>query len=189
MDLEQVWRRVVRWYNENTPRGLPLPTGAVAGRFVALEELLGQRLPNDFRESYLLHDGTGEEFLAHFGCLMPLDGIENTWRRLGEMQEYYGFGTEGLDPECRGPIKPYHWGPARIPITDNGSADHFFLDLDPAGGGNRGQVIEYDHVTGPERVLACGFAHWLQTIADDLEGGRYIYVEGSKMVAPPGMYH
>ena len=149
---------------------------------------MAQPLPADVRESYLLHNGTGGAFLLYFGELMTLDDIEKMWRRYGEWQEAdeYGIGDD-WKTSAKGPIKPFWWSPARIPMTDNGGGDPVFLDLDPAKGGRAGQLLKYNHETGPEFVLSQSLSAWLATIANDLERGKYLYIEDAETVAPPGM--
>jgi cell wall assembly regulator SMI1 len=189
MSLENVWQRIASWYKDNTPSGLPLAKGASEKQVARLEKTLEQTLPADIRESYLLHNGTGGAFLLYFGELMTLDGIERIWQRYGEWQRTnsYGIGDDWTT-RAEGPIKPYWWGPARIPLTDNGGGDPVFLDLDPAKGGRRGQLIKYSHEVGPQFVLAGSFAKWLKDIAHGLDDGKFVYDEEAETVAPPGMY-
>jgi cell wall assembly regulator SMI1 len=189
MSLERDWQRIAKWYKDNTSSGMSLAKGATTKRIATLEKALGHALPTDVRESYLLHNGTGGQFLLHFGELMTLDAIEKMWRRYGEWQQKnnYGIGDD-WETHAKGPIKPYWWSPARIPLTDNGGGDHVFLDLDPGKGGQLGQLIKYNHEVGPEFVLAKSLSRWLADIADGLEKGKYVYVEEEDTVAPPGMY-
>ena len=46
------------------------------------------------------------------------------------------------------------------------------LDLDPAEGGVRGQIIEFSHEVGPCAVLARSWSEWLAGIADRYESGE-----------------
>ena len=189
MSLERDWRRIADWYAANTPSGLPLARGASESRIAAWEQTLGLSLPADLRESYRLHNGTGGVFLLYFGELMTLDGVERMWRRYGDWQRDNGYGVgDDWVTQAEGPIKPFWWSPARVPLTDNGGGDPVFLDLDPAKGGRRGQLIKYNHEVGPQFVLARSFAGWLGEIADGLEAGRFVYNVEAETVAPPGMY-
>ncbi len=189
MSLKQDWQRIAKWYSDNTPSGLPLATGASTERIDAFEKVLGQPLPKDVRDSYLIHNGTGGRFLLYFGELMTLDDIERMWRRYGEWQknDKYGIGDD-WKTSAKGPIKPLWWNASRVPLTDNGGGDPVFLDLDPAKGGQIGQLLKYSHETGPAFVLAPSLSNWVAEIAGDLERGKYVYCEDAETVAPPGMY-
>jgi cell wall assembly regulator SMI1 len=190
MDIQEVWQRILAWHQLNAPRGkFRLARGASAKRIASLERLIEQPLPNDLRESYQLHDGTAGTWLLFYGEVMPLDGIGRMWERYREWQKTgYGIGPDWKTHAIQGPIKPIWWSTLRIPITDNGGGDPVMIDLDPAKGGRRGQVIAYNHEIGPKQVLARSFAGWLEKIANALEAGEYVYIEEAGTVAPPGMY-
>jgi cell wall assembly regulator SMI1 len=87
-----------------------------------------------------------------------------------------------------GPIKPIFWNTKRIFVTDS-SGDHLTLDLDPPEEGHYGQVLDHRHEVGPRSVLAPSWSAFLSQLADDLEAGKYIYVEEENTVALPGMYN
>ncbi len=189
-DLEHKWQRILAWHKRNVPRGMfRLARGVSEKRITDLEKLIGQPLPEDVRKSFRLHDGTAGTWLLFHGAVMPLGEIARMWERYREWQKTgYGIGPDWETNALRGPIKPIWWSTRRIPITDNGGGDPVMLDLDPARGGCRGQVIAYNHEIGPLHVLARSFAGWLGKIADGLEAGKYVYIAGEETVALPGMY-
>jgi cell wall assembly regulator SMI1 len=191
MSLDNNWKRIALWHKRNARRGkFQLARGASMRRLDALEKALGIYLPADVRESYLLHNGTAGTWLLYHGEVMPLGGVEAAWQRYGEWQQDngYGFGEDWKTGAINGPIKPVWWNPLRIPVTDNGGGDPIMLDLDPGKGGTRGQVIKFNHEVGPVNVLASSWTEWLSVIADDLEAGKYVYLEEAETVAPPGFY-
>src|SRR5262245_4309589 len=57
----------------------------------------------------------------------------------------------------------------------------------PAEAGSYGQIIDHCHEIGPKSLLAASWLAWLSQLADDLEAGRYVYVEAEETVAPPSM--
>jgi cell wall assembly regulator SMI1 len=189
MSLREVWKRIAAWHKENAPpKRFTLAKAASRRQFDAFERSLGLHLPDDIRESYLLHNGTG--WLLYFGEVMPLGAVEAMWRRYGEWQRENGFGL-GADwqpRDIKGPIKPIWWSPLRVPLTDNGGGDPVMLDLDPGKGGPRGQIIKFNHEVGPINVLAGSWSEWLTGIANGLEAGKYVYIESEDTVAPPGFY-
>lgn len=212
MSVARSWDRIFAWYDEHTPPGtLTANSGASERQLGELEALVAARLPDEFRESYRLLDGTRRGWLLYHGSLLPLAGIAAEWQRYRAWQVERGYG-EGPDYECRQvgspEIRPVWWTPGRLPITDNGGGDQVMLDLDPAAGGARGQVIRFSHEVGPVCVLArprrradqpslwdegdgaesvalgTGWAGWLAQIADELESGVHAYSESSRMVCP-----
>jgi cell wall assembly regulator SMI1 len=189
MSVRESWERIASWYDRNTrPGKFWRAPGASESQIDALEEALGSRLPEDVRESYRLHNGTS--WLLHYGEVMALGDVEAVWRRYGGWQrdDGYAVGASWQPREIKGPIKPIWWSPLRIPITDNGGGDPVMLDLDPAEGGTRGQVIDFNHEVGPLGVLASGWAEWLGAIADGLDAGEYVFHESEETVAPPRFY-
>jgi cell wall assembly regulator SMI1 len=207
------WDRIFAWYDANTPPGtLAANPGASERQVAELESLVGTRLPDEFRASCRLLDGTRRGWLLYHGALLPLAGIAAEWQWYRKQAEQ-GYG-EGPDYECRQvespEIKPVWWTPLRLPITDNGGGDHDMLDLDPAAGGSRGQIIHMSHEVGPVcllvrprrrrtdqlslwddgdesdpvAALGRGMAGWLAQIADELESGVHAYSESSLMVCP-----
>lgn len=189
--MRRSWKRIADWYRKNTPRQLKLAKGASARTLAAFEKKLGILLPKEVRSAYSLHNGTSGMWLLFHGAVLSLKGIERMWSEYNELQrdENYGLGEDyATDMMQNRQIKPVWWNPLRIPLIDGGSGDPVFLDLDPGSGGRRGQIIGYNHETGPERVLAESFPEFLKQIADDLEAGKYEYHEEGCAVILPGMY-
>jgi cell wall assembly regulator SMI1 len=174
MSVRESWKRIADWYDGSPRRGLIiLSAGASEGQLKALEQAIGNHLPEDLRESYLLHNGTSD--LLGFGEVMPLNRVEAMWRMYADWQREngYGLGPDWEPRDIEGPIKPIWWSPLRIPVTDNGGGDPVMIDLDPGEGGTRGQVIRFSHEVGPEKVMARSWAEWLSGIEDELEAGKY----------------
>jgi cell wall assembly regulator SMI1 len=74
------WRRIVAWYEANTPTGtLLLPPGASEGALAAAEAQLGFPLPDDLRSFYRLHDGLGGSWLLHYGEFLSLSALVMQW--------------------------------------------------------------------------------------------------------------
>ncbi|MBO0698819.1 MAG: SMI1/KNR4 family protein [Zavarzinella sp.] len=216
MTVARSWDRIFAWYDANTlPGTLVGNRGATERQLADLEALVGTRLPDDFRESYRLLDGTRGRWLLYHGWLLSLAEIADQWQTCREWQAQpeYGKGPAYQPRQLESPeIKPVWWTPLRVPITANGGGDHDMLDLDPAAGGTRGQVIHFSHEVGPVNLLVgprrrrrradqpslwddgdeadpgsalgTGMAGWLAQIADELESGVHAYSESSQMVCP-----
>ena len=190
-DIAHNWQRITRWYAQHTPAGtLVLADGASEAEIAQLEATLGARLPDDLRHSLALHNGLLDDgFLLYHGELLSVAKIARVWQMYADMQRDEGWGLgEGYETDAlQGPVRPVYWDAQRIPLTDN-SGNGVMLDLNPAEGGQLGQLIEFDHETGPQGVLAPSFAAWLGQMADELAQGKHVYIEEAGCVAPPGTW-
>ena len=190
MDLVGVWQRIAVRHKDNTPPGIfRLAPGASDSEIDQFEAAIGLTLPPDVRESYSIHNGgLGHTCLLWYE-LLPLGSVLKWWQTYLEWQrkDGWGLGEDWKPFDVRGPIKPYWWTSKRIPLLD-ASGDHVMLDLDPAEDGNYGQIIDHCHEIGPQSLLAGNWLEWLNQLADDLEAGKYVYLEEEETVAPPGMY-
>ena len=189
--IAQSWQRIGAWYAQNTPKDtLVLADGASEAEIAELENALGQRLPDDVRESLALHNGAANEaYLLYFGELLSTQRMLEVWQMYADMQksEGWGLGPDYNPDYLQGPLRPVYWDALRIPLTDN-CGDGAMLDLAPAAGGHAGQIIEFDHEAGPKGVFAPSFSAWLALLADELEQGKHVYIEDAGCVAPPGTW-
>ncbi len=184
--MEEVWQRIESWLRDAAPKRFRLTPGASEGEIRAAESTIGCHLPEDVRESYRVHNGSNRIWLVEQGYLMPLEpphdlprrqrvlfrGVVESWQAMQEMLARGYFDTPGGRSRPKGPIKKDWWNPRWIPITDNQCGDSLGLDMDPAKGGQVGQVISWWHERGLIRVLATNLRSWLSGVADDLEAGR-----------------
>lgn len=178
-DLADTWRRIEAWLSANAPTlaadlGDPAPPSAIA----AAEAALGRPLPPELAGSASIHDGqrgAGFELFARWG-LLSLDRAVDTWKML----EQVAAASGGAEPPIttHGPVRPVWWSRAWIPFAADGNGDVLTLDMDPANGGQPGQVVLYFHDSERREVLAPGLGAWLTQIADDLEAGLYQVVAG-----------
>jgi cell wall assembly regulator SMI1 len=175
--VETIWARIVAWLRLHAPDELEnLRPPASNRHFNHLEDTTGLRLPLEMEQSYKVYDGCWVAMFlfgnVYGGVLSSLQAIESDWLRWREVSAECGF--EAMAAEPQGPIKPQHWNRGWLPVTDPGNGNCFCVDLDPAPGGVVGQVIWFDRVDGPVRVVANGFAEWLGHHASDLESGRIV---------------
>jgi cell wall assembly regulator SMI1 len=190
MSVSTSWLRIESWHQAHTrPHKLDLKPGATPQQIATLEAAIGVKLPSDFGESLLLHNGGG--WILWYGELLSTDAILAQWTAYRDMQnkgEYAIAGSPDWETHSIvGPIKPYFWSPKRLYVTD-GSGDHLTLDLDPPHNGIYGQVFHQSHEVGPMNVLAQSWSAFLEQVADDLDAGKYVYIADEDTVCPPGMY-
>jgi cell wall assembly regulator SMI1 len=176
--MDELWKRIDTWLQVN---GMPIHAALGAGASPAAirraEARLQVRLPDDVRASYAVHDGSGFCALLPFP-LLSLQRMVQEWTNWRELRQQGTF--KGAESTPEGPIKTDWWNVRWIPFTHDGGGNHQCLDLDPAPGGNAGQVINFDHEVGATGVLAPSFRAYLAAFADDLEAGCYAAWEDSR---------
>lgn len=186
--MRRVWARIEAVLRVAAPDQLAaLPGGASLDAIAAAEARLGFALPADVRESYAVHDGSGDtDVLPHriMGLIqVPLLSLAEAVR---DREMWLGWWDGGsfdhsvADP--RGPIRAQWWCRGWVPVTWDGGGDHLCIDLDPAPGGVPGQVIYFSHEVGPVEVVAESWRAYLEGYAADLESGR-LRLEGGELVA------
>jgi cell wall assembly regulator SMI1 len=147
-----------------------------------LEAVLDHTLPVEFKESLAIHDGQkpGAEvgefpgFYSHNEggsyYLMTSKAIARDWRMLRSVMKSGDF--DGLVAEPDRGVRAHWWHVAWIPFASNGGGDHLCLDLDPATGGTKGQVICVMHDAPRRTVHSRSFVQWLQGRADAISAGK-----------------
>jgi len=184
--LDRTWKRIRLWLGNIKPLDY-LPEGVSPADISRAEAILGFNLPKELKSLYKTHNGTNGIWLCEYGCLMPLISPPRLYRRKRLLvptvcEKVSAMGSllrsGAFDPKSRsqpnGPIKTDWWSLKWLPITDNKQGDHVCIDLDPAKGGRKGQVINWWHERGATQVLSMSIAKWLETVANDLESGEWI---------------
>jgi len=167
------WVRIAAVLEATAPDLLAaLPAGASSADVAGAEQRLGVELPADVRESFAVHDGSGEHtgfdvprgyvdgVLA--GHLLSLDEVVSKWE------------TWPKEPAGPGICSP-HW----VPLTGMENYN-VCIDLDPAPDGVPGQVILVIR-TVLQGHVAEGWWAFLERYAADLESGRLRF-EGGELV-------
>jgi cell wall assembly regulator SMI1 len=181
--VRDLWERFEIWMSAHAPH-LPagLQDGATPRQIARAEAALQVRLPKDVVESYLIHDGQShpecfalyEGALFNGSLLLPLETMVKHWSVLKELHDRGGF--EGIRSHPDGPIRDDWWNPLWIPLTANSSGDHpVCVDLAPAKGGKRGQVISWWHADSERILLGPSFRRWFASYIDAVEAGEYVY--------------
>jgi ankyrin repeat protein/cell wall assembly regulator SMI1 len=175
--IAESWKRIESWLREhNKSLKSSLQKGATAKQLTGLESKIGAKLPPDFKEAYVVHNGQkegGGELVSPLNegdagyFLITITGIVaewNNWKRLvdiGEFKDQQGSPDKG--------IRDAWWHPGWVPFASNGGGDLLCIDLAPAKGGAVGQVITMNHESAERELLAPSFAHWLAELAENLE--------------------
>lgn len=156
-----------------------LRPGVSATQLGSFEKMIGQRLPNDVRESYLLCDGTTAELEQRLLCgpfygfdMLPLAELIDSWKMWAGLVE-----GKGHDAHMKGVdwIRPVYASSGWLPIIADAAGSHIGVDLSPTDKGLTGQVINFGRHEYSKLVLAPTFEAFLAQIAADLES-QYIHL-------------
>jgi cell wall assembly regulator SMI1 len=188
-DIESLWHRI----DAALARCAPAVRESLAGParekdLAALEKDLGVALPEDLRRSWSVHDGQGEDAEdAALFCDFPFHSVatvREARKETRELAKMLGQLKQVDDPVAwaamvadgigfvEGPVKARDYNPLWVPISSFNGDVFRYIDLDPAPGGERGQVIEVDPEAVSWRVLAPSFGALLARYAEALEAGR-----------------
>jgi cell wall assembly regulator SMI1 len=176
--MEDIWQRIDTWLETHAPQVFQtLQPGASEAQILAAETALGVQFPEDVRRSYGLHNGQqdytyglceGREFLS-------LERIQQEWQVWKSLLD--GGDFEGSSGDSEAGIRSDWWNPQWIPLTYDGAGNHDCLDLDPADGGSRGQIIAFWHDASDRTLVAPSFRTWWERYAEDLEAGLLVFSE------------
>jgi cell wall assembly regulator SMI1 len=184
--VREVWARIEAVLRATSPdQFAALAAGATSEALQATEARLGVTLPPDVRESYTVHDGSGEiDVLPStlYGLItVPLYSLDEMVREWQMWQQWRSEGNYHCPTSPEGPVKADRYNPRWLPVTWDGGAVNLCIDLDPAPGGVPGQMIYLDHLD-PQCVATEGWRAFLEQYAADLEAGRLRF-EGGELVA------
>src|SRR5262249_39455642 len=182
--ITESWKLIKKWLKENAADWKALNKGATAKQLERAEHDLGFRLPEELRESYLLHNGGGQIFpnpddISFY--LMPLNEVIQDWKAQKQLREAGDF-DDSKATSAKG-IRQEWWNVKWIPFAANGGGDFFCIDLAPANGGTMGQVISHNHETGAHQLLARSLRTWLHDLTYDLRDGKYSFDEDEECLS------
>jgi cell wall assembly regulator SMI1 len=180
--MQAIWNAIETKLAEIAPAILQqLQPAATDAELRRLQHLIGAELPADFLAFYKVHNGQQPDSAGLIECeeLLSLERIEDEWMVWKDLLDGGHFegepGPVTSEPEAG--IRNDWWNARWIPVTYDGSGNHYCLDLDPAEGGSYGQVIRMWH-DSPERSLAAAsFREWITAYKDQLEAGALVYSE------------
>ncbi len=176
--MKDVWERIETWLGRHAPPVLlSLAPGATDEQVRAFEAGLSRPLPQDVALSYRIHNGQREgpgisERFVYGDQLYPLAKGLRRWDGLKDLPSE--LQARGLVRPV-GPVKPIWNSPDRLPIAGDDSTHYYFLDFDPAPGGQDGQVILSFHDDRRITRVAPSFRAWLEEFANQLEAGKYAF--------------
>lgn len=175
-DMKEIWRRLESWYRDYAPEvAASLKAGATEAQLARLEKRLGRRLPEDFRESYKLHDGQRES--ARVGLAMGMNLQPLAWS-LDWMKRLEDFGKDAPDwltnvgslPEDA--VQRFRAHRDWVPVTNDSGGNFMGLDMAPGPKGQVGQVIIFGSREETNYVVAPSWTAFLEHVLHLLESGN-----------------
>ncbi len=176
--MKETWTKIENWLKQNANHIYnSLNDGANEEDFENLEELINKTFPDDFKMFYTVHNGqeSASEGLIDTEELLSIERIMDEWQAWKNLYDEGVFYESAV--EVDNGIKEKWWHPAWIPLTYDGSGNHYCLDLSPDEGGQKGQVIRIWHDSPERELIANSFTEWVEKFAKDIGNEEYIYSE------------
>ena len=176
--MKDTWERIETWLAINAPPMLAaLNSGATLEQIAELESFLGISLPQDLRETYLIHNGCSDYFFFGEQKFLSLQEVRETWDEWREQGDW----DEPEEPEkwpktISTGVKVSWFHPHWFPFASH-EVYCTCVDLSPAKGGQVGQVIEVEWQQSMRTKIGSSFTEYLEEFLAELEDGKYIFSE------------
>ncbi|OOV98079.1 SMI1/KNR4 family protein [Pseudomonas sp. MF4836] len=179
----QTLAAIAHWVAQHAPDLPPMfRPGASEAEMAEAECQLGLPLPPMLRALYAIADGQteGAATLLDAFAWMPLSEVVD---RAAFLNEFFPGGINEEDPDHEpmqvdAGIRPTWWWPQWLPIMANGGGDYLCVDLDPAPGGQPGQVLAYFHDETYRSLVAPGVEGLIEHVARGLANGTLDLTDG-----------
>jgi cell wall assembly regulator SMI1 len=162
-----------------------VPKGADPSLLSEVEAEIGVALPALVRAIYLLHDGIGMPAFvdrkSQPSFLLSLADAVAEWRLWHELLRK-GMFDDTRVTVTDGAVRARWWSERWLPISADGAGNHYCLDMDPASGGQVGQVIGFWHDDGERNARARDLADYL---VDEVDAVEWAMQEGLLPSPPP----
>jgi cell wall assembly regulator SMI1 len=177
-----IWKEIEQQLKAIAPdifSGLNL--GVTDDQVTKLENIIKTKLPDDFVEFYKVHNGQERNSAGFIDCeeFLSFDRIGDEWKIWKDLLDTKTFEDDD-EPYTSTPdkgIKNDWWNDHWIPITYDGSGNHYCLDLDPTEEGKYGQIIRMWHDDDERSLVANSFKEWMTSYKDQLVSGQMVYSE------------
>ena len=177
-DIPSIWNRFENWITKNASHLTSELNGSASEDDIAkLEKTIGGKLPKEYNDFLMIHNGQNRdsEGLIDTEELLSTERVLEEWSVWKELLDKGDFKDSQSEPN-KG-IKSDWWNSKWIPITYDGSGNHYCIDLDPDTSGKSGQIIRMWHDSAERELIANSFGEWISQYVNDLEKGKYTYSE------------
>jgi cell wall assembly regulator SMI1/predicted DNA-binding WGR domain protein len=175
-DVAARWKTIEAWLAKHHPSVLDgFNAPAKADEIKAAEKALalGRTLPEEYTRFLTIHDGQ-EEFSPMIGTcsLFSAADLEEEYENMAVAFDMEDEGT--IDEKLAGKgVRPVQYSKRWIPIGRSARGRDFLcLDLDPAKGGNVGQIIRVACDVDDRPLVARSFADLLSVYFEALQTGE-----------------
>ncbi len=180
--METLWQTIEQKLQDIAPEVYNgLQEGATDAEISELEEVIGVQLPPDLVAFYRIHNGQSPESPGFIHCeeWLSLARILDEWQVWKGLLDGGNFTQDGAPQasDADEGIQPVWWHPHWLPITYDGSGNHYCLDLAPGEGGHVGQIIRMWHDDSERTLAAPSFEEWIRAYAGQLERDELVYSE------------
>ena len=170
--------KIKDWLTEKSVKEyVSLNAGATETDIKTLEHIIKEKLPEEVISFYKIHNGQkpySEYGLFDFQELLSMERIADIWSTWNDVLKSKAT-VNNSNPEFG--IKANWWNPLWIPITVSTGGDIVCIDLDPAEGGTKGQVIEVYHDDDVRTIAANSFSEWINNYAEKFTSGEMEFSE------------
>lgn len=185
--MQELWNRLETYFAKHAPKVLEsLNAPATDDEISRAEAEMELQMPEDVRVSLRIHDGQ-RELQKDAPAIIPAEYSEakgTTIATFGELLPLQRVVSATINAKQSMPVQEWlemfqYSGPVRrdgmwrwLVIVDPGTGDQLALDLNPAPGGNVGQVISISQDPGLA-VVASSYRAWFEQLVERYESGRY----------------
>lgn len=141
-----------------------LPGPASNDDIKMLKERYGSSLPADYIVFLKTHNGVISSFLLDE--IMSVEDVLSSTDTLDSLED---GDFDDSEAEAGEGVKSVWWSDKWVPISSNGGGDHDCIDMGPASGGKKGQIVCFYHDDETREVVAPSFTEWLVKQLDTSE--------------------
>lgn len=136
-----------------------------------LENLVKEKLPNDFIKLYKEHNGLDSNKLVNFAYGIPFIPLEKSIKNIEFYKNQYNNDIlKYADSEIK---NEYTFSSKRIPIGDDNGTTLLCVDLDPSPKGIFGQIILIDYEFNIAIKLNNSIEEYIKQFETDLIQNKY----------------
>lgn len=178
-----LWSRLERQLAIHAPQlGASLRPGVAELELSAFEQDIGQRLPDEWREAYLRHDGCVHNWDENAVGLFS----EQQWLPISEVREAWRWNRDGFDEAAAYhygeedeawnslPVRPWQYPPPQwIPIGQQmGTPSVVFVDMLPGPMGVPAQLVCQNYSSISTSIVSRSLTEYLLYLVTGLEQGQ-----------------
>jgi cell wall assembly regulator SMI1 len=179
VDVSAAWKRIeacLAGFSPDYPT--TLAAGAKEKDLVAAEKAIMRQLPEEVRQSFLIHNGQRGGGRAVFYGLefCSLKQTQGEWKMWAELAEDEALKLEHRDSASATPTGTIQLRYANrdwVQLVNTGGSNYFGIDLGPGDKGLSGQVITFGRDEEHKVVLAWSWGWFLNDLAEELERSNF----------------